>query len=87
MLPGYDTTPDGIPYEYTVHKQDLDEGRAIVAGAIPFFKVTALMALDVPGEPLTQKTVYIVPAERLHEFLTDLRWQDTSETIVIVAPA
>ncbi len=86
MTTGRDVTPDGVQYEYTFHRQDLDEGRAIVADAIAIFKVTTLMAFDVPGEPLIQKTIYTVPAQRLHEFLTDPRWQDTSEAIVIVAP-
>lgn len=87
MTHNHETTPDGIPYEYTLHHQDMGEGRALVADAVPLFKVTTLMAFDVPGEPLTQKTIYTVPADGLHEFLTDPRWQDTSETIVIVAPA
>jgi hypothetical protein len=87
LQPGHDHTPHGIPYEYTFLRQDLDDSRAVVAGAVPAFKVTTLTPLDVPGEPLIQKTVYTVPAEQLHEFLTHPRWQDTSETIVLVAPA
>ena len=86
MNPGHETTPDGTPYEYTVHQQDLDAGRAVVAKALPAFEVTTFMAFDVPGEPLLQKTTYTVSAKRLHEFLSDPRWQDTSETIVVVTP-
>ena len=62
MYPRHEVLPDGTPYEYTLHRQDLDEGRAVVTDAIPAFKVTTLMAFDVLGEPLSQKTICTVLA-------------------------
>jgi hypothetical protein len=58
-----------------------------VRDAILAFKVHTLMAHRSSGQRRTQRTIYTAQAGRPHEFLTEPRWQDTGESIVIVAPA